>query len=269
MTTAANLTIYGANGDGLTYTGKSGNDLIVAGNGTQALSGGAGNDILIGGAGTQSLFGGSGDDYIYAGAGNQTLDGGSGHDTADFSHIAGRLVIDQDLHTATIFDPISGAALYTYSVTGFEAVAGTNFGTTVRAQHNTANTYLFGSGTNVYHSESGGDTITTAADAHTTFGWEKKYVATGHIDTITDFHLGADTLDMSDFLKGQGIKSPSYDQVVHIVDQVDAQGHHSALIQTLIYGNNHWVDTAVLTGINVTDAGADHHPLRLSDLGMF
>ena len=48
----------------------------------------------------------------------------------------------------------------------------------------------------------------------------KKYVLlAAKSDVVTDFHVGTDHLDLSDFLKGQvGIKHPSYDQVVHLVD---------------------------------------------------
>ena len=272
MTAGTNLIIHGQNGDNITLTGHSGNDQLYAGNGTQTLNGNAGNDLLVGGIGNQLLYGGSGDDYIFAGWGNQTLDGGSGKNVLDFSRIAGRLVVDQDLHTATIYDPATGTLLYSYSVTGFSSVIGTGFGSTIWGQHNTSNTYNFGAGTNIYNSESGGDTITTAANAVDTFHWEKKYVAdAGKVDTITNFHLATDKLDMSDFLKGQYVngvylKNPSYAQVVKIVDHVEANGSHDAMIQTLVGGS--WHDTVILAGIDINNVGADHHTLKLADVGL-
>ena len=76
---------------------------------------------------------------------------------------------------------------------------------------------------------------------------------------------------MSDFLKGQTLnglvlKSPSYDQVVHVIDHLNTDGSHSAMVQTLAGGT--WHDTLLLAGINVNDVGADHHTLHLADLGI-
>ncbi len=265
MTAGVPLIISGSDGDGVVLTGNSGNDVLTAGNGAQTLNGNSGDDVLIAGNGTQSLYGGSGNDYIVAGYGNQTLDGGSGIDTVDFSHLVGKLVIDQDLYTATLLDPNSGAVLYTYNVKSFNGLIGTDYGNDVHGQANTANTYVFGAGNDRYYSESGGDTVTGGAGADT-YSWQKKYVAVGHVDTITDFQVGTDKLDMSDFLKGQGIKGAKWDQVVHVNDVLNADGSHSAMIQTL--GGGTWHDTAILRGVNIHDIGADHHELKLSDLGM-
>ena len=265
MTTIMDKIIHAINGDGIVTTGFSGNDLLYAGNGDQTVYGNAGNDLLVGGIGNSMLYGGSGNDTIVAGWGNQTLDGGSGYDIVDFSRLDGKLVIDQDLHSATLIDPTSGNVIYTYSVTSFDSLIGTNYGSDVHGQANTANTYQFGAGNDRYYSESGGDIVTGGAGVDT-YSWMKKYVAVGHVDTITDFQVGTDKLDLSDFLKGQGFKSPTYDQVAHIVDSVDANGMHSAMIQTLAGGA--WHDTVLLKGVNINDVGADHHMLRLSDLGV-
>ena len=266
MTAGIDKIIYGGDGDGIVITGYSGNDQLFAGNGIQTLFGNAGDDLLVAGTGNQLLYGGSGNDYLVAGYGNQTLDGGSGSDTVDFSHLVGRLVIDQDLYSATLLDPNSGAVLYSYTVKSFNALVGTDYGNEVHGQANTANSYVFGAGNDRYWSESGGDTITGGGGVDT-FSWMKKYVAVGHVDTVTDFQVGTDRLDMSDFLKGQGIKNPTYDQVVHLVDQVDANGVHSTLVQTLTYGTA-WHDAVILAGVNMSDVGTDHHVLKLADLGM-
>ena len=265
MTAGVDKIIHALNGDGIVTTGASGNDQLFAGDGNQTVYGNAGDDLLVGGVGNSMLYGGSGNDYIYAGWGNQTLDGGSGYDIVDFSRLAGKLVIDQDLYTATLLDPTTGAVMYTYNVKSFNGLVGTNFGNDVHGQANTANTYVFGAGNDRYYSESGGDTVTGGAGVDT-YSWMKKYVAVGHVDTITDFTVGTDKLDMSDFLKGQGFKAPTYDQVVRIVDNIDANGGHNALIQTLAAGT--WHDTVVLSGVNVNDVGADHHVMKLADLGL-
>jgi Ca2+-binding RTX toxin-like protein len=53
-------------------TGTSGDDIIIATNGTETLSGGGGNDILVGNAGSHVMTGGSGNDTF---AFLQTTDG--------------------------------------------------------------------------------------------------------------------------------------------------------------------------------------------------
>ena len=274
MTGGIDKVIHAFDGDGIVTTGFSGNDQLFAGNGSQTVYGNAGNDYLAAGTGDTKLYGGSGNDYIVAGFGNQTLDGGSGNDVVDFSHLAGKLVIDQDLYTATLLDPVTGALLCTYSVKSFNGLIGTDFGADVHGQANTANRYVFGAGNDRYYSESGGDLITGGGGVDT-YSWMKKYViagdALGHVDVITDFALGIDKFDMSDFQKGQTLngltlKSPTYNEVVHIIDHVDANGDHGAMVQTLAGGT--WHDTVLLTGINVNDVGTDHHTMRLADLGI-
>jgi RTX calcium-binding nonapeptide repeat (4 copies)/Peptidase M10 serralysin C terminal len=265
MTAGVAKLIYGTDGNGLSWIGNSGNDQIYAGTGDQTLYGNAGDDMLVAGTGNQMLYGGSGTDYIVAGYGNQTLDGGSGNDTVDFSRLNGKLIIDQDLYTATLVDPTTGAVMCTYSVKSFNALIGTNYGTDVHGQANTANTYTFGAGNDRYYSESGGDLITGGAGADT-YSWMKKYASVGHVDTVTDFLVGTDKLDMSDFLKGQLFKSPAYDQVVRLADMMNIDGSHSTMVQTLTAG--FWHDTVVLAGVNMGDVGADHHALTLFDLGI-
>jgi large repetitive protein len=265
VTAGVSKTIHALDGDDITTTGSSVADYLYAGNGTQWLYGNAGSDLLVGAVGDQFLYGGSGNDYIVAGNGNQTLDGGSGIDTVDFSRLAGRLVIDQDLHTATLYDVATGALMYTYTVTSFNSVIGTDYGTELHGQANTANTYTFGAGNDHYYSENGGDLVSSGA-GNDVFTWYRKYAPVGHADSITDFEIGADRLDLADYLKGQGIKNATYDQVVHVQDVVDASGVHGALVQGLV--NGAWYDIVTLRGIDIADVGSDHHALRLADLGM-
>ncbi|MDB9412574.1 beta strand repeat-containing protein [Microcystis aeruginosa] len=66
--------LAGAGSDFL--TGTSGADRLVGNNGNDTLAGGAGDDTLIGGAGTDTLTGG---------AGTNSLDGDAGIDTATFA----------------------------------------------------------------------------------------------------------------------------------------------------------------------------------------
>jgi VCBS repeat-containing protein len=59
---AATATVINNAATATTLTGTSGDDVIIATNGTESLSGGGGNDVLIGNNGAHTLTGGSGND---------------------------------------------------------------------------------------------------------------------------------------------------------------------------------------------------------------
>jgi VCBS repeat-containing protein len=59
---AATATVINNATTATTLTGTSGDDIIIATNGTESLSGGGGNDVLIGNNGAHMLTGGSGND---------------------------------------------------------------------------------------------------------------------------------------------------------------------------------------------------------------
>jgi VCBS repeat-containing protein len=59
---AATATVVNNATTATTLTGTSGDDVIIANNGTESLSGGGGNDVLIGNDGAHTLTGGSGND---------------------------------------------------------------------------------------------------------------------------------------------------------------------------------------------------------------
>ncbi len=66
-------------------TGMAGNDTISGGDGGDQLFGGAGDDVLDGGRGDDTLNGGAGDDVLIGGRGNDILGGGTGNDRVDFT----------------------------------------------------------------------------------------------------------------------------------------------------------------------------------------
>jgi Ca2+-binding RTX toxin-like protein len=237
-----------ANGNGIVLKGTALADTLIAGEGDQTLYGTAGNDLLIANTGDQQLYGGSGDDWIVAGLGNQLFDGGSGLDTLDFSNLDVFIEIDIDLHYVNYLDPSSKAQLNSSGVWSFDTIIGSDFGNDFWAAEYTPRTYIGGKGNDRYRSESGGDTV-TGGEGSDIFGWMKKYVIDGKVDHVTDFEVGVDKLNLTDFLKGQGIKNATYDQVVRLVDQVDEDGTHSTLVQTLSYGTA-FLDTAILDGVD-------------------
>ena len=250
--TGGNDTLIGGNGTQELYGGSE-NDSITGGAGNQTLAGGAGDDRLFGGSGNQCLYGGSGVDYIVVGNGNQTLEGGAGFDVLDFSQLNGKIEIDQDLHTATLNDAITGAVLFNYSLQSFDSVIGTSGADTIWGAEFTPRTYNGGDGDDKFYSESGGDVVYGGAGADE-FRWYKKYVAVNHTDEIKDFQVGTDHLDLADFLKGQYtaggvyINSPTYTQVTQLVATFDGVGNAATLVKAL-GGDGVYHDVVVLDGV--------------------
>lgn len=241
--------LWGGSGND-SLDGGSGNDTVLGGVGNDYLAAGAGNDSLDGGTGNDTLMGGSGNDMLMAGLGKQTFVGGSGNDTLDLSRLHGTTDNDPGNHTLTFTDAATGT-VYKDVLTSVETIIGTNEGNffdgvEVRSMH-----FVGGTGADHFHSEGGGDTYTGGGGADV-FDWMKKYeVKAAHADTVTDFQVGTDKLDLSDFLKGQtGMKHPGYADVVHLVD--NAEG---TMVQVLAGGTFH--DAAELTGV---------HHVALADL---
>jgi Ca2+-binding RTX toxin-like protein len=65
------------------YTGTSGDDLVIGNDLGNFIDGGDGNDAIFGGAGEDILLGGEGNDAIFGGGGSDTIDTGNGSNLAD------------------------------------------------------------------------------------------------------------------------------------------------------------------------------------------
>ncbi|RYG89967.1 hypothetical protein EU803_15220 [Loktanella sp. IMCC34160] len=78
-TSGNDVIIDGATGNHVAY-GGAGNDTIQFYGGNHSIFGGDGNDTLTGGSGNDYIVGGNNIDYIYGGAGDDTIYGGSGDD---------------------------------------------------------------------------------------------------------------------------------------------------------------------------------------------
>lgn len=70
----------GIGGNGVSYHGGSGADMVEGSGGSDILNGNAGNDSLEGNSGNDSIDGGAGDDYVMGEDGNDTLLGGADND---------------------------------------------------------------------------------------------------------------------------------------------------------------------------------------------
>ena len=91
-----------------TITGLAGADTLSGLNGADTLMGGDGNDMLFGGNGNDTLNGGADDDILSGGNGDDILGGGSGIDRADFT---------------------SGVLNYTFSTNGTDIIVNNTVGT--------------------------------------------------------------------------------------------------------------------------------------------
>ncbi len=182
-----NLT--GTSGAGQTLTGNGLDNVLTGAGGVDVLDGGAGDDRLNGGAGGDAMTGGAGDDtYVVDNAGDTTVEaGGGGTDTVETTLAAYTLAAEVENLTGA-----SGAG---------QALTGNGL----------ANSITGGEG---------GDTITGAggADALRGNGGADTFVATvgGGADTIADFVVGTDKLDVTAFGGYQSIVQDGLDTLVTV-----------------------------------------------------
>ena len=145
------------------------------GNGGDLLFGGSGDDVLIGGAGHDTLVGGDGNDILMGGSGNDTLYGGAGDDI--------------------LFGGSGDNILY--GGDGNDMLVG-------------------GGGHNVLVGGAGNDHM-TAGSGETVFTYMAEDLAdtSGHGDTIMDFKVGTDKLDVGDLLTGVGVTDQNLDNLIN------------------------------------------------------
>lgn len=128
-------------------------------------------------------------------------------------------------------------------VSGFEIVFGSEAGNRFVGDKGDTE-FVGGSGDDYFRGMSGGD-ILTGNGGKDTFAYLKIDTARGSVDTITDFQIGVDKLDMSDFAKG-------YANIADAVRFVDI-GPGNTLVQGHL--KTGWVDVAALAGVDIHDAG--------------
>ena len=173
------------NVENLTLTGSqaingTGNDLANAITGNAAnniLSGGAGNDIISGFLGADTLIGGLGND-------NYTVDNVND-------------VITENLNEGT--DKVSSSVAYTLSanvedltLTGSLAINGTGNALANKVIGNAGNNQLDGGAGNDVLDGGAGSNILTGGTGNDLF----KFTTAGHIDTITDYNVANDTIQL-------------------------------------------------------------------------
>lgn len=232
--------VFGGKDDDL-VDGNSGNDAVFGNSGNDTLLGNSGDDWLFGGAGNDKIYGGTGEDLVLVSSGQDSYWGGEGYDEIDFSEIAGRVSIDLSRHTATLS---FGKTAVTDFVSGFEIVRGSHGGNAFMGDGDNTR-FIGGDRADTFRGLGGNDTF-NGGEGRDVYTFLKKDTAGGAVDTITDFEIGADRLDMKDFLKGRAGTADA----VRFVDTGD---------DTMVQGNTKagWVDVVVLSGVASQDVGYD------------
>ncbi|NJL88994.1 MAG: DUF4347 domain-containing protein [Coleofasciculaceae cyanobacterium SM2_1_6] len=155
--------VYGGQGNDILHGGR-GNDALFGEQGDDILYGGAGNDFLSGGQGKDALFGGQGSDILFGGAGNDFLAGGADNDA---------------LYGGKSHDILFGGE-------GHDLLVGGD-GNDVLWGGVGNDLLIGGKGNNVLIGGEGSDRFRLAAN--------------NSMDTITDFNVGEDFLELAKGLK--------------------------------------------------------------------
>ena len=184
--------------------GNSLNNAITGNNAANQLNGDAGNDTINGGAGDDTLIGWSGADNMLGGLGNDSY----------FVENAGD-VVTENLNQGT--DTVSSRLTYTLpanvenlTLTGTSAVNGTGNGLANVITGNATNNQLNGGvGNDILNDGAGNDTLNGGAGNDTLDGGIGtntltggtgndifKFTTLGHIDTITDYNVANDTIQL-------------------------------------------------------------------------
>jgi VCBS repeat-containing protein len=191
-----NLTLTGT--AGINATGNALDNALVGNSGNNVLNGGAGNDTMQGGAGNDTLVGGDGDDRLDGGAGTDTMRGGAGDDTYVVNSATD--TVDETVNgsdgTDTVESSVSFSLVNSARVLGvFENLTLTGTAN-INGTGNTADNSLVGnSGNNVLNGGAGNDTLTGGSGSDT-FLFNTALSATTNVDTVTDFDVAADTLQL-------------------------------------------------------------------------
>ncbi len=176
-------------------TGNSLNNVITGNNAANQLNGDAGNDTLNGDAGDDTLIGWSGADNMLGGLGNDSY----------LVENAGD-VVTENLNQGT--DIVSSRLTYTLpanvenlTLTGTSAVNGTGNGqNNVITGNNAANQLNGGAGNDMLNGGNGNDILNGSTGTNTLTGGTGndifKLTTTGHIDTITDYNVANDTIQL-------------------------------------------------------------------------
>lgn len=192
--------LIGTEGDD-TLIGGDDSDTLQGAAGNDRLNGGTGNDRLVGDDGNDQLLGELGNDWLIGGAGADTLDGGDGVDwtryddalaavsinlnTGVHSGIDGDVLIDiEGVYGSAFDDTLVGSS----GNDGFQGRDGRD-----RIAGDAGNDTLSGNGGSDTLEGGAGNDLLSGGASNDFFA----FVGNWDTDTVTDFTIGTDKLDLS------------------------------------------------------------------------
>lgn len=147
----------------------AGDDTVQAGHGSDDVAGGDGHDLMYGGSGQDTLSGGSGNDTVLGGSGHDVLSGGTG---------------DDSMQGDSGNDSLEGGE-------GHDTLQGDNHDDTLDG----------GRGNDILRGGSGADHLSGGLGNDLMIGGSGADLfvmgVTNRNDTITDFEIGVDRIDLS------------------------------------------------------------------------
>jgi Ca2+-binding RTX toxin-like protein len=223
--------------EGCTLLGTTGDDVLLGGTQDDSLHGGDGDDVLSGGAGNNDLYGDNGNDVLFSGAGNEVLDGGAGNNTASYALAESGVTVS----TAQLGQQHTGGAGID-TLINIQNLIGSDYDDHLTGDYE-ANVINGGLGNDVLVGGLGNDTL-TGGGGHDTFKWLAG--DSGH-DLVTDFSIGADTLDLSKLLQGFSAGADSLDDFLHF----KVTGSGADLVSSIGIGSGSSAQTIDLAGVDL------------------
>lgn len=230
-----------------TGTGNGGNNILDANDAGNQLYGQGGDDLM---------YGGKGADLLNGGAGNDIMKGGLGNDTYVVNSTYDKVVEYSNQGVDTVQSSISyklGSYVENLTLTGTGNINGTGSGWHNVIKGNDGNNVLSGLGGNDVISGGKGYDTMIGGSGNDTF--VLKTPGTG-VDTIKDFALGQDTLNVQAVLKAVGASTVSQALQSHLLEVVQngSSAELKAHVQTAV------IKVAVVENMNAGELvkTADH-----------